>query len=301
MQKEKINPQNRKLVAIVGATASGKTVWAKNIARMFNGQIISVDSRQIYKGMDIGTAKDKTFPQDMIDIVEPNQTFTLADYQNMVGDLIEKYFSEGITPVLAGGTGLYLDAVIYGYQIPDFSQDSLKIRAELEKNSDEELHQKLVELDSWSAQRIDPKNRRRVIRAIEVSIITSKPYSEQLVKRKPNYDVLIVGIDASRETLYAKIDARVERMVKDGLVEEVRGLLEKYASDLPSLNTIGYKEIIDYLQGRITIREAIQRIQFNTHAYVRRQITWFKRDPNIKWVKNIEEAEKLIERFLKKA
>lgn len=296
MNKENIN--NQKLIAIVGPTGAGKTQWAKLLAHKIQGRVISVDSRQIYKGMDIGTAKDKTFHQDLIDLVELNQSFSLVDFQKMANELIEGYFSQGITPILAGGTGLYLDAVIYGYEVPNFSQESLKIRSELEKLSEEELFEKLKALDPFSAKKIDPKNHRRMIRAIEVSLITSKPFSQQQKKRKPKYKILMIGIDINRETLYARIDARVEQMVKTGLVEEVRSLIEKYPSNLPALNTIGYKEIIDYLQGRQNLKEATEKIQFNTHAYIRRQMTWFKRDENIKWVKTFDEAEKLIKKFI---
>lgn len=293
---KKINP--RKVIAIIGATGSGKSDWARTIASKFNGRVISVDSRQIYKEMDIGTAKDKSFPQDLIDIVEPAQSFSLNDYQARATNLINQYLKSNILPVLAGGTGLYLDAVVYGYVIPELQKESAKIRKELEKLTDAELFHRLQELDSDSAERIDPRNVRRVIRALEYTLLNERPFSKKQKKKMPDFKTLIIGIDVPRETLYAKVDARVEQMIKDGLVEEVRQLIKKYPTDLPALNTIGYKEIIDYLQGRSDLPTAKEKIKFNTHAYVRKQDTWFRRNKDIKWCKNIAEAEKKISRFL---
>lgn len=287
-----------KVLAIVGPTGSGKTNWAKTLAQEFNGKLISADSRQVYRGLDIGTAKDKTFPQALIDIMDPGQTFTVAQWQKLANDLINQYLSMKSLPIIVGGTGLYIESVLYGYIIPDLKKESLKVREELEKLSDSELINKLKDFDLDSANLIDPANRRRLIRALEVSMLSSRPFSNQKKKKTPSFKSLIIGIEVERETLYAKIDARVEQMVKEGLVEEVRKLAEKYPSDLPALNTIGYKEIIDYLQSKITLPEALQQIKFHTHDYVRRQETWFRRDKNIKWVKTIEEAKTLVKRFL---
>lgn len=289
-----------KIIAIVGPTGSGKSEWAKRIAAKFNGQVISVDSRQIYKGMDIGTGKDKSFKQDLIDIVEPIENFTLADYQKLANNLINQYLTIKTLPVLAGGTGLYLNAVLYGYVIPGIQKESKLLRDHLEKLSEEELLRKLKNLDPKAAHKIDPKNRRRMIRAIEVALLSGKPFSEQVKKLTPPFQSLVIGIKTDRDTLYSKIDARVEQMIKNGLVEEVRALIKKYGQQPSAFNTIGYKEIIDYLNGRIALREAIEKIKLNTHDYVRRQDTWFKKDKNIKWVSRYEEAEKLVGKFLKR-
>lgn len=299
MKKTKTEEVARKIIVIVGPTGSGKTALAKVVASIFGGKIISVDSRQIYRGLDIGTAKDTTFPQEMIDIVDPGQTFSLSDYQEQATKIIENCFATNELPVLVGGTGLYLNSIVYGYEIPELQKESLKIRAELEKLTDANLFKKLQEIDSESAKKIDPRNKRRVIRAVEYSLLNDKPFSSAQIKKKPIFKTLILGIDVARETLYAKVDARVEQMIKDGLVEEVRNLIKKYPTDLPALNTIGYKEIIEYLQGRSTLAEAKEKIKFNTHAYIRKQDTWFRRDENIKWIKNKEEAKILIENFLK--
>ncbi len=306
--------KKNKVIAIVGPTGSGKTAWAKILAKKFNGQVISADSRQIYRGMDIGTGKDKSFEQELVDIATPDKIFSVKDYQEAANKLINQYLGMKALPMLVGGTGLYLEAVLYGYVIPGLKMESFELRKKLEKLSDSELLEKLKKIDPKSAIKIDPKNRRRLIRALEVSILSKKPFSSQQQKRKPKFNALIIGIDTDRETLYAKIDARIEQMIKVGLVEEVRDLTKKYPKDLPALNTIGYKEIVDYisaneiprqaklghLQGKQSLKEAVQKIKFNTHAYVRRQETWFRRDKNIKWVKNISQAERLIKRFLSK-
>jgi len=294
--------KNKKIIAIVGPTGSGKTEWAKRIAWKFQGKVISADSRQIYRGMDIGTAKDKSFKQELVDIVEPFEKFSVADYQQLANNLINQYLTMKSLPIIAGGSGLYLYAVLYGYVIPGLKEQSEELRNKLEKLSENELYEKLKEVDPKAALKIDPKNKRRLIRALEVTMLSQKPFSTFQKKLKPKFDALIIGVKTDRETLYSKIDARIDQMIKEGLVEEVRGLIKKYSalrSDLPAFSTIGYKEIIDYLRGRVPLNEAIAKIKTNTHAYVRRQDTWFRKNKDIKWVSRYEEAEKLVGRFLK--
>jgi tRNA dimethylallyltransferase len=293
-------PKNNKIIAIVGPTGSGKTEWAKRLSQKFKGKVISVDSRQIYKGMDIGTAKDKSFEQDLIDIIEPSEKFSMADYQKMANSLINQYLRMKTLPVLAGGTGLYLYAVLYGYIIPEISKESVALRNQLEKMSEIELFGRLQKLDPETARTIDHRNKRRLVRALEVAMISGQSFVRQKKKSKPLFDHLIIGIKQDRQTLYSKIDARIEQMIKDGLVEEVRRLTSKYRRDLPAFNTIGYKEIIDYIDEKMTLKEAVEKIKTNTHDYVRRQNTWFKRNQDIKWVDNYQEAEKLVAKFLKK-
>ena len=289
-----------KVIAIVGPTGSGKTEWARKLAVKFNGRVISADSRQIYRGLDIGTGKDKSFKQDLIDIIEPVKKFTVYDYQKLANNLINQYFKMKALPILCGGTGLYLYAVLYGYVFPGIKEESEKLRKKLEKLSENELFERLKGLDPQAAQKIDPKNKRRIIRALEVIILSGSQFSIQQKKLKPKFETLIIGIKTDRETLYSKIDARIDQMIKEGLVEEVRGLLQKYRADLPAFNAIGYKEIIDYLKDRQSLKEAIDKIKTNTHDYVRRQETWFHKNRDIKWVSRYENAEKLVKRFLKK-
>lgn len=289
-----------KIIAIVGPTGSGKTEWAKKIAQDFSGKIISFDSRQIYKGLDIGTGKDKTFRQELTDILEPTKRFTLWDYQKLAEGVISDILNLKGLPVLVGGTGLYLYAVLYGYVIPKIQDEDLKLRKKLEKLSEKKLYEKLKKIDPKSAQKIDPQNKRRIIRALEVSILAREPFSNLQKKSKSKYDALILGIKTNRETLYSKIDARIDKMITEGLVEEVRNLIKKYRSDLPALNTIGYKEIINYLNGKITLREAVAKIKTNTHDYVRRQETWFRNNKDVKWVENYDQAKIKIKKFLQK-
>lgn len=288
-----------KIIAIVGPTGSGKTSWAKVLAGKFNGKVISVDSRQIYRGFNIGTGKDNSFSQDLIDVVNPDEKYSVAQFQQAASNLINQYLHMKSLPILVGGTGLYLESVLYGYVLPELKEESEKLRQSLEKLSESELFERLKKIDPKAALKIDPKNKRRIIRALEVSTLSGKPFSSQQKKRKPLFDTLIIGIKTDRETLYSKIDARIDQMIKDGLVEEVRSLTSKYRKDLMAFNTIGYKEIIDYLNDKQTLKEAIDKIKFNTHAYVRRQDTWFKRDKNIKWVNSIDQAEKAVKKFLK--
>ena len=297
--KSKVKVEKQKVLAIVGPTGSGKTALAKVLAGKFNGKLISADSRQVYRGLDIGTAKDKTYPQDMVDIIDPGQSFSLSDWQKLAQEFIDKYLNAKILPILVGGTGLYIDSVVYGYVIPELNKESMKIRQKLELQTDAELYTQLQKIDPEAAEKIDPRNKRRTIRALEYYLLNEQPFSKFQKKKKPAFKTLMIGLDLPRETLYAKIDARVEQMIKEGLVEEVRKLAEKYPADLPALNTIGYKEIIDYLHGRLTLPQAVSQIKFHTHAYVRRQDTWFRRDKNIKWVKNLDQAEELVKRFLK--
>jgi len=291
-------PNTKKVLAIVGPTGSGKTEWAKKLAQKFQGKIISADSRQVYLGMDIGTDKDKSFPQALIDIVQPSKRFTVWDYQFLANDLINKYLQIKNLPILVGGSGLYLEAVLYGYVIPSLKDESLALRRKLEKLDQDKLYEKLKKLDPAAALKIDRRNKRRLIRSLEVSLLARRPFSKMQKKKKPKFKALIIGLKTDRETLYSKIDARIDQMIKRGLIEEVRSLLKKYRSDLPALNTIGYQEIISYLRGHSTLKEAISKIKTNTHDYVRRQETWFRRDKNIKWVKRYEDAEKLVKKFL---
>lgn len=291
--------QSKKVIAIVGPTGSGKTNWAINFAQKYDGKIISVDSRQIYRGFDTGTAKNKNHPQDLVDIINPDEMYSVAEFQKAARELIDKYQKAHKLPILVGGTGLYMEALLYGYVLPELKEQSEKTKKSLEKLSDAALYSKLQELDPKAAENIDPRNVRRVMRALEVTMLTGKPFSSQKKKRKSQYDTLIIGIKIDRETLYSKIDARVDKMITDGLVEEVRKLIEKYNPNLPAFNTIGYREIIDYINGKQTLKEAVIKIKNNTHAYVRRQDTWFSRDKNIHWVEDLKSAEKLVEKFLK--
>jgi tRNA dimethylallyltransferase len=290
-----------KLIVIIGPTASGKTSLAIKIAKKFNGEIISADSRQIYRGMDIGTAKSRT-PHYLIDIKNPNQDYSVGEYKKDALNAITEIIASGKNPILVGGTGLYVSAVVNNWEIPQIKQDK-KLRAKIERKIKEKgldsVFRKLVALDPEAAYIVDPKNPRRVIRALEVAILTGRPFSEQRKKGKPLYNILQIGLNPPLEILKSRINARILEMAKDGLIREVKKLVKKYGYKVKALDAIGYREIIDYLKKKITLEQAITQMQSNTWHYAKRQITWFKKySPKAKWIKNEKEAEKLVRKFL---
>ncbi|MFH1667635.1 MAG: tRNA (adenosine(37)-N6)-dimethylallyltransferase MiaA [Candidatus Komeilibacteria bacterium] len=292
-----------KLLIILGPTASGKTGLAIKLCQKYNGEIISADSRQIYQGMNIGTAKPSAIElaaakHHLVDFIKPNYNFTLAEFIKLANNNIEKLHKEDKLPIMAGGTGLYLSAIVDNYDLPKGKID-LGLRQRLEKKTTKELFEMLSELDPQSATTIDPNNARRLIRALEYVIINQKSFiANQTVKKSP-YDILQIGIKLDKDKLLKRINQRVEQMIKQGLVEEVKNLIIKYDPNLPSLRTIGYQEIIDHLKGKTSLEEAIELIKVHTRQYVKRQMTWFKRDKNIKWIKSFTEANKLVKKWLK--
>ncbi|ADL07945.1 tRNA (adenosine(37)-N6)-dimethylallyltransferase MiaA [Thermosediminibacter oceani] len=300
------------LLAIVGPTAVGKTEIAIEVALRLNGEIISADSMQIYRYMDIGTAKPtlserKGVPHHMIDIVDPDKEFSVADFQSMAKDCIADIHARGKLPILSGGTGLYVNAVCYNYAFCDFEKDEelrLQLKSEAEKYGNEFLYEKLKQVDPKAAEKIHPNNLRRIIRALEVYIKTGVPfsYSEELTKQQESpYDLLIFGLTRPREELYERINKRVLLMIEKGFVDEVKRLLEMgYSEDLNPMQGLGYRQIIDYLQGRITLEEAIYLISRDTRRYAKRQYTWFRKDKNIIWLDVSREGErKIIENIVK--
>jgi tRNA dimethylallyltransferase len=276
----------RHLLVLGGPTAVGKTAAAIAVARRFVGEIVSADSRQVYRGMDIGTAKptqeeQATAPHHLIDIANPDDDFSLAQYVTLARDTIDGILARGRLPILAGGTPLYLNAVAEGWRVPHAPPDPA-LRAALEDEAARDglaaLEARLATADPIAATR-NAGNQRRVIRALEVFLTTGVPMSAQEGKEPPPFDIHTVILTLDRPALHARIDARVERMVAAGLVDEVRALLERgYSPALPSMSGIGYAEIAAYLRGESTLPEAIERIKFNTHRYVRHQETWFRRN-----------------------
>lgn len=299
-----------KLIVILGPTASGKSEWAIKLAKKFNGEIISADSRQIYRGMDIGTAKpfDRGgVPHHLIDNVNPEEEFTVAQYKKMAIEKIKEIQSQGKIPFLVGGTGLYIQAVVDNLEIPKVVP-SQALRRKLEEKSTEELFEDLKRLDPKTAQIIDRKNKRRLIRALEVKILSGISFVSAKKIGEPLFDTLQIGIKISREKLYKNIDKRVEEQIEQGLESEVSNIYEELSKkmpeekiwQLPSMSGICYQEFKEYLEGKIDLPEVIKLIQLHCRQYARRQLTWFKRDKRIHWVKNLEETEKLISEFLVK-
>jgi tRNA dimethylallyltransferase len=277
----------QKLLVITGPTNVGKTALAVKLAPKLNGEVISADSRQIYREMNIGTAKPtkdekKQAVHHLVDFVDPDDEFTLADFQQRAYQAIESISSKGKIPMLVGGTGLYIKAVVDGLKIPKIGPDK-NLRVRLEKLPVSTLLQVLRQVDSATANSIPAQNKRRLIRAIEVTTRLGQPFSQVARKHQRQFDTLVVGLNAPREILYARADMGVEEWIKSGWVEEVNRLRKKYDTNLPSMSSIGYREIIQYLEGRITLIEAISLVKFARHAYIRRQLTWLRRTNFVHW------------------
>lgn len=282
-----------RLVAVVGPTAVGKSRLALRLAQELNGEIVSADSRQVYRHMDIGTAKPSLeelslVRHHLIDIVNPDEDFSLAQYQQLAYKAIDDIGRRHKLALLVGGSGLYVWAVLEGWEIPQVPPDP-GFRHSLEEKAAEggadELYQELVKVDPVAAGSIDRRNVRRVIRALEVSRRAGTPFSQLQHKKTPPFNALIIGLTVDRVELYRRIDLRVDKMIEQGLAEEVRKLVNMgYAFNLPAMSGIGYKQIGMFLKGELTLADAIQQIKFETHRFVRHQYTWFQlKDDRIKW------------------
>jgi tRNA dimethylallyltransferase len=293
-----------RLVAIVGATATGKTALAIELARRFDGEIVSADSRQIYRGMDIGTAKPTAAERAsarhwLIDVVDPDEAFTLASFLDLARAALDDIWRRGTRSVVVGGTGQYVWALLEGWRVPSVPPDA-PLRAELEQLATTDGASALLDvlrrIDPESATTIDPRNVRRVIRAIEVTRATGRPFSLGRAKEQPPFDATIVGLRLDRDRLYACIDARVDAMIEQGFVDEVRRLNSAgLGCELASMASIGYREICAYLHDELTLGAAINRIKTQTHRLARMQNTWFRADDTrIQWLD--AEASDLIER-----
>lgn len=271
------------LIAIIGPTASGKTALAIALAQLLNGEIVSADSRQIYREMNIGTAKATAAEQEaakhyLIDIADPDQTISLSEYQKQALLIIKQIHAKGHQPILAGGTGLYISAITQNYQLPD-SQPNQTLRQELEQYAKtygaEALHKKLQELDPASAARIHPNNLRYVIRALEIISQTSQPKSDQ--RAASDFATFFITIEWPRELLYQRINQRIDQQMQDGLLEETRQLLSKYSGALPSLSSLGYQELGQFLRAEIPLEKALEDFKQNTRNFAKRQLTWFRK------------------------
>lgn len=294
--KDRINSENESLVVITGPTATGKSEVGVLVAEQIGGEIISADSMLLYRHMDIGTAKPtleerRGIPHHMIDIVEPDQDYSAALFQKEARDLITKILARGNVPILVGGTGLYIRAVIDPY---DFgaaaSEPALRKRflSEAEQDGYDKLHQRLSEVDPDTAFRLHPGDLRRVIRALEVYYLTGKPASSYMKLNQyhqPLYSLLMFGLNLERAKLYRRIEQRVDKMLATGLVEEVQCLLAGgYSKELNAMRSLGYKEIAAYLSGEISFEKAVELLKRNTRRFAKRQLTWFRRDTRIKWL-----------------
>jgi tRNA dimethylallyltransferase len=283
------------LLIITGPTAVGKSKLSLDLALKFQGEIISADSMQVYRKMDIGTAKvnkeeRKRVKHHLIDIIYPDQEFSVAEYQKMVELLISEITGRGNLPILVGGTGLYIKAVVEGLILPGREADSglrKELRGQAKEYGNRYLHDKLKEIDPELAGKLHYNDLRRIIRGIEIYRQTGKPlsyFNQKQAEKAERYRTLKIGLMRNREELYQRINERIDEMLDQGLLEEVKGLLQDgYDLSTTSLQGIGYKEVIDYLTGEYTLIEAVEILKKNTRHYAKRQLTWFRRDKEIHW------------------
>lgn len=278
----------KKVIAIVGPTAVGKTKLSIQLAKKLDGEIISGDAMQIYRGLEIGTAKVtpeemEGIPHHLLDEKNPDEPYSVAEFQKAVRAKIDDISKRGKTPIIVGGTGLYVKAVLYDYE---FSEQASPNKEQYEALTNEAVHAKLATVDPKSAKALHPNNRRRVIRALNIYDETNETKSETLEKQEKKliYDVLLIGLTDERPVLYERINARVDQMMTDGLIEEVRHLQEAgIAKETQSIQAIGYKEIYDYLEGRVDLETAIELVKRNSRRLAKRQYTWFRNQMNVTW------------------
>ncbi|MBT5808463.1 tRNA (adenosine(37)-N6)-dimethylallyltransferase MiaA [Candidatus Uhrbacteria bacterium] len=315
----------QKIIAIVGPTAAGKTGLGIALAKKYNGEVISVDSRQVYKGMDVGTAKAegkwveveiekggsidqlfgarKTFlvddvPHWGIDLVSPDKDYSAAQFKEYAEQKIKEIAERGRVPILVGGTGMWLKALVDNLDLASTPSDK-GMRAELEARRLGDLFHEYKELDPVGAETIDKNNKRRVMRALEVTKLTGKPFSELRTAGESKYDVLQLGLSLDREALYERINDRVDVMIGLGLVDEVRALKEKYGCGIDAMTGIGYRQVCEFLDGKESLRFAIIETKKASRHYAKRQMTWFRRDERVLWITSGEEVNVAVDNFLK--
>lgn len=275
-----------KVVAVVGPTASGKTKMAIELAHELNGEIISADSRLVYKGFDIAAAKPtieerEGIPHYMMDIVEPEFDYSVGNYYDEAKKIIFDIISRGKMPIVAGGTGLYIRILLEHYNLPRV-EANYELRSELEEKDKEELLKELEELDGKTYERMRDANKRRIVRAIEVIRTLNKPISQIELEKEPEFEVdWRMPVLTSRQDLYDKINRRVDVMIENGLVEETQYLLKKHGRIKNFVDTIGYREILSYLDGEYSLEDAAEKLKQHTRNYAKRQLTWFRQNPKL--------------------
>ncbi len=301
-----MNKNLPKLIVICGPTASGKSEIAVNLAQEFNGEIISADSRQIYQKMNIGTSKVplnekgfyKNIKHHLIDILEPMSLFNVSEYKKVALEKINEILKCGKVPFLVGGTGLYIKAVVYNLNIPEIKPNDT-LRKKLAQKSTDELFKMIADTDPEAAEFIDKNNKLRLIRALEVFLVSGRKFSNLKNQGDSLFNTLQLGIKLEKEVLFKRIEERINTMIEKGLESEVRQLIDKFNWSPVLSQTIGYQEWQAYFEGKISIKEVIAQIIKNSRNYAKRQLTWFKADPNIKWISSYDEAKNLVSDFLK--
>ena len=298
-----------KVIVICGPTASGKTGLSVKLAQTMNGEIVSCDSMQIYKDMNIGTAKVtkeemQGIPHYLIDFVSPDKRYSVADFQNDSEKAISEIIAKGKTPIVVGGTGLYVDTLVYHIQYPEIETD-LEYRKQLEEMIQEQglevAYEKAKEIDPQATEKISSNDQKRIMRILEIYHQTGKTKTQLEIesrREEPPYEYLVYAIDMDREKLYDRINQRVDSMINQGLIEEVKELLEKYKEFPTAMQGLGYKEVVAYLKGDLTKEEMIETLKQETRRYAKRQLTWFRKNKEIKWIDGLAQAEENIQRIL---
>ena len=303
-----------RIICVVGPTSSGKTSLGIRLSKRFGGEIINADSRQLYKDIGIGTGKPEgtrgTYeghraflvegvPHYLMDFLDPRQAFTVVEWRNKASDAIKGIRKRVHLPIVVGGTGLYVSALVDNFSFPRV-EPSASLRKAFETKPLSELVALLLKLDPEAKQKVDLKNPRRVIRALEVSTFTGKPFSALKVAGKPLYDAFQIGIRHTREDLFRRVDGEIDSMVKRGWIDEIRTALKHgIPENAPAMTSIGYREFLAYIKGARTLEQAVNASKAAVRRYAKRQETWFKRDKRIHWAKNEDEALKKAEEWLK--
>ena len=297
--------EKQKVIVICGPTASGKTKLSIELAKKLNGEIVSADSMQIYKKMNIGTAKAtieemQGIKHYLLDFVSPDKRYSVAEYKKDAIEAIDEIIAKGKTPIVIGGTGLYIDSLIYGIEYPEIEID-LSYRKKLEeilKNEGiEKLYEMAKQIDEEAMKTISAKDKKRICRVLEIYHATGKTKTEQEIESRrngPKYDYLMFGINMDRDKLYDRINRRVDIMIADGLIEEVRNILKEYKEFPTAMRGLGYKEVVEYLIGNTSKEEMIDKIKRETRRYAKRQLTWFRRYQNITWLDGLEDVQKNV-------
>lgn len=297
----------KKVIAIAGPTASGKTALAVELAKKINGEVISCDSMQIYKDMSIGTAKPTVeemdgVPHYLIDFVSPDERYSVADFKRDAEEKIEYVLSRGKVPILCGGTGLYIDTLVLGIDYPEIELDQ-EYRDELMKKAEseeglKELYEEAKSIDPEAMEKISENDKKRITRVLELYKATGKTKTELEKISRSNgvkYDYRVFAIDMDREKLYDRINRRVDIMIEQGLIDEVRNVIDKYDKFPTAMQGLGYKEVVEYFDGKLTKQEMIDKIKQETRRYAKRQLTWFRKNKNIVWIDGLDDRNKNID------
>lgn len=298
-----------KVIVICGPTASGKTALSIELAKKINGEIVSADSMQIYKEMDIGTAKPtldekQGIPHYVMDCISPEQRFSVADYKKMAKEAIKNILEKGKRPIIVGGTGLYVDSLIYEIEYPDIQLDE-QYRKFLEKRVETEgletLYYEAMKIDEEATKKISINDKKRILRILEIYNSTGKTKTQQEKesrKKEPEYDYHVFALEWNREFLYQRINKRVDIMIEQGLIEEVKSIIKQHKEFPTAMQGLGYKEVIEYLEGQTTKDEMIEKIKQETRRYAKRQLTWFRKNKQTIWLNGEDKIENNIQKIL---